>query len=94
MNIIKSLIERVEEYRAINKQPCKNYATEEAADKAAAAEAANLGKRLDRDGKPARYVVFLVPAWGRWTAGIDMTEVMYRPTSIGGYIGTNGFFSY
>ena len=43
MNIIQSLTERIEEYRATNKQPCKNYATKEAAEKATAAASAKAG---------------------------------------------------
>ena len=50
-NIIAELTARIEEYRATNKNPCKNYATEAAAEKAirdkklAEIEAANKAAR-------------------------------------------------
>ena len=31
MNIIESILKRVEDYRKTNKNPCKNYATKEGA---------------------------------------------------------------
>lgn len=95
MNIVNSLISRIEEYRATNKQPCKNYATEQAATKALAAAADRAGKHFDRDGRAARYVVFFVPAWNRWTGALDYSELFSRKTSVGGYIGAvPGFFTY
>jgi len=36
MNVIKTLTARIEAYRADNKSPCKNYATEAAAERATA----------------------------------------------------------
>ena len=36
MNIIQSVTSRIESYRKENKNPCKNYATEAAAEKAVA----------------------------------------------------------
>jgi hypothetical protein len=95
MNVIENLIERIEEYRATNKQPCKHYATEAAAQKATAAAAAAAGKCFDRNAQPARYVVFFNPAWGRWVGALDYTEIFRRPTSIGGYVGAiSGFYTY
>jgi hypothetical protein len=95
MNIIESLIDRIEEYRATNKQPCKNYATQEAAEKATANAAKASGLYFDQDGKPPRYVVFFVPAWGRWVGAMDYTEMFRRSTHKGGYVGViAGFFTY
>jgi hypothetical protein len=95
MNITENLISRIEEYRATNKQPCKNYATQEAAEKATAKAAEAAGKYFDRDGKAPRYVVFLVPAWGRWVGAMDYTEMFRRSTHNGGYLGAiTGFFTY
>jgi len=95
MNIIENLIERIEEYRATNKQPCKNYATEAAAEKATKAAAAAAGKCFDRNAQPARYVVFFNPAWGRWVGAMDYSELFRRPTSVGGYVGAiSGFYTY
>jgi hypothetical protein len=95
MNITENLISRIEEYRATNKQPCKNYATQEAAEKATAKAADAAGKYFDRDGKAPRYVVFLVPAWGRWVGALDYTEMFRRSTANGGYLGAiTGFYTY
>jgi hypothetical protein len=94
-SIIKSLTERIEEYRLTNKQPCKNYATEEAAEKATAKAADAAGKYFDRDGKAPRYVVFFIPAWNRWVGAMDYTEMFRRSTHNGGYIGAiTGFYTY
>ena len=98
MNIITTLTVRIEGYRADNKNPCKNYATEANAEKATLAMATEAAKYFTRSGSsvtPARYVVFYVEAWGRWVGCIDMTELLQRPTSTGGYIGfCTGFFCY
>ena len=95
MNITENLISRIEEYRATNKQPCKNYATQEAAEKATAKAADAAGKYFDRDGKAPRYVVFFVPAWGRWVGALDYTEMFRRSTANGGYLGAiTGFYTY
>ncbi len=94
MNIIADLLARIEEYRATNKQPCKNYGTEAAATKAAI-HAVTEGQKYFQTEKPARFVVFFNPAWGRWCVGIDMGEYMKRKDFGGGYIGFfTGFFSY
>jgi hypothetical protein len=99
MNIIESLTARIEEYRATNKNPCKNYATRAAAEKATAAmaqAAANYFDVQDRnDVPPARYVVFFNEAWGRWVGAIDLTELLKRKNSTGGYLGCcTGFYTY
>lgn len=101
MNLIKDLTARIEDYRATNKNPCKNYATEEAAEKATLAMAKVCAAHFDRDQRgvdavqPAQYVVFYNEAWGRWVGCICISEVLHRPTSTGGYLGIcKGFFTY
>lgn len=101
MNLIAELTARIEEYRAENKNPCKNYATEAEAEKATLAMAKICAAHFDRDQrgvdaiKPAQYVVFFNKAWGRWVGCICITEVMHRPESTGGYLGIcKGFFTY
>jgi hypothetical protein len=95
MNIINTLTARIEEYRLTNKQPCKNYATQQAAEKATAKAATEAGKYFDRDGKAPRYVVFFIPAWNRWVGALDYSEMFSRSTANGGYIGAiTGFFTY
>jgi len=95
MNIIENLISRIEEYRATNKQPCKNYATQEAAEKATLKAAEAAGKYFDSEGRAPRYVVFYVPSWNRWVGAMDYTEMFNRSTANGGYIGAiTGFYTY
>ncbi len=95
MNVIDTLIARIEEYRSTNKQPCKNYGTQQAAEKAVAAAAQKAGQYFDRNGVPARYVVFFNQAWGRWVGAMDYTELLSRKTCQGGYIGAiTGFYTY
>jgi predicted ATPase len=100
MNIITSLTERIEDYRLTNKQPCKNYSTQEAAEKATARMANDVAAYFTRHTpheavKSANYVVFYVEAWGRWVGCIDMTELLGRKTSTGGYVGfCKSFFTY
>ena len=97
MNLIKDLSARIEEYRSTNKRPCANYATEASATRAAGKVAAAVGKELSRnhDGEPCRFVVFYIPAWGRWGACLDSTELLARKDSSGGYLGiAPDFFKY
>lgn len=98
MNIITNLTARIEEFRSDNKNPCKNYATEAAAEKATAKMAMDAAKYFTRGNEqavPARYVVFYNEAWGRWVGCIDMSELLGRSTSTGGYLGfCKGFFVY
>jgi len=101
MNIITSLTARIEEYRTTNKNPCKNYASEAAAEKATAKmaqDAANyFSKTPGVEARPAQYVVFYNEAWGRWVGGINMSELIQRSSSTGGYLGfcgAKGFYTY
>lgn len=101
MNVIANLTDRIEAFRATNKNPCKNYSTQDAADKAAQKMALMVAQHHSKyqniDVVPARYFVFYIEAWGRWVAAIDLTELLNRPTMTGGYIGlcgSKGFFCY
>jgi len=103
MNIIKSLTASIEDSRLENKNPCKNYATEEAAEKATAKMAQDAANYFSRhlvngeseQARSARYVVFYVESWGRWVGCIDLTELLARSTSTGGYLGfCKGFYSF
>jgi predicted ATPase len=99
MNIIQTLTARIEDYRATNKQPCKNYSTKEAAEKATAKMAQAAGKYFDaqnrEDAASARYVVFFVEPWGRWVGAIELSELLHRPNSTGGYLGfCRGFYTF
>jgi hypothetical protein len=99
MDIIADITARIEDYRTTNKNPCKNYATREAAEKASAAMAQKAATYFDREGRkdarPARFVVFHVAPWGRWVGAIDLTELLSRPNVTGGYLGVcTGFYTY
>jgi hypothetical protein len=93
MNVIKTLIARIEEVRTTNKNPCKNYSTEARAEKATAAVAELAARHFTKQGfevKPAQYVVFFVPEWNRWVGAVSLTELMGRSSSTGGYLGCCG----
>lgn len=97
MNITKSLIARIEDARTTNKNPCKNYATEAAAEKAVAAVAMMAGRYFHKhpnkdDARSARYVVIYIESWGRWVGCVDLTELLARISSTGGYLGICGDF--
>lgn len=97
MNTITNLIDRVESYRATNANPCKNYKTQAAAEKATSTVAKMAGKYFDRAGREAEYVVVFNAAWGRWIGAVNLNELVNRKTSVGGYLGVvsqAGFFSY
>jgi hypothetical protein len=96
MNIIEDLIKRIESRREYNKQPCKNYATKERADKATKEMARITGRHFD-SRTPARYIVFFNEYWGRWIGAVDMSELLSRHDSKGGYLGIcshRNFYTY
>lgn len=98
-NIINELTARIEDYRKENKNPCKNYGSEAAAEKATAkmaqAAATYFDKQGRADARSADYVVFYVEAWGRWVGCINLSELLRRDTSTGGYLGfCKGFYTY
>ena len=96
-NIIATLTARIEAARAENAKPCKSYATEARAEAAVAECAKACGHHFDSTNEEARYVVFYVASWGRWVGAVDMTEILRRPTSMGGYVGlagSMGFFCF
>lgn len=102
-DLLTTLVERIEEARLTNKNPCNSYATRENALKATAKMAQRVANHFSRDLRmnpetevvPARFIVLHIESWGRWVGFIDMTEVLMRPSSTGGYLGVaEGFFSY
>jgi len=92
MNIIENILKRVEAYRKTNQNPCKNYATKENAEKATKKMSEIMGRRFATE--PARYIIIYNEAWGRWIGAIDLSELLSRDNSQGGYCVTTGFFSY
>lgn len=96
-NIIADLTARIESRRAETQVPCKNYATEAAAEKATEAMAKMAGRWFDKNQTPARYVVFYNAAWGRWVGALDLQELLQRNSFTGGAIcaiAHKGWFTY
>lgn len=97
-NVITTLTARIEDYRTTNKNPCKNYGTQAAAEKATKAMALAAAAHFTKPGHEVReadYVVFQVEGWGRWVGCISLSELLGRSSSTGGYLGfCTGFFSY
>jgi hypothetical protein len=95
MDVIQTLIARIEERRKETKIPCKSYSTHAKATKAVSEAAARAGKYFDSRGIPARYVVFFCPGFDRWVGAMDYTELLSRKTCTGGYLGAvQGFYTY
>lgn len=102
-NLNQDLINRVTESYRTNKRPCKMYATQAAAEKATAIAAQNVanhfyGARHSNPGvnaRPANWIVVFVPAAQKWVGGIQLSEVLYRSDSTGGYLGVEmGFYKF
>tara|TARA_R110000851_G_scaffold96792_2_gene209918 strand:+ start:7640 stop:7948 length:309 start_codon:yes stop_codon:yes gene_type:complete len=100
-NIITTLTARIEDYRKENKKPCKNYATETAAERAtlevATIAAQHFAINPSGDTRDADYVVFYIEAWGRWVGAINLTGLLARSDMTGGYLGIcsrHGFYSF
>lgn len=97
-NIIATITGRIENRLKETKEPCKNYATKKAAEIATAKKAQEAANHFAKspDGQhSARYVVFYVESWKRWVGAIDLTELLNRKTSTGGYLGfCIGFYTY
>jgi hypothetical protein len=95
MNIIKSLVARIEKYRTENKSPCKNYATEARAEKVAEEVSKKLAQYFDANTtKTVDYVVFYVPSWGRWTVAFNLQPWLNKHGGYVGVAGEMGFYSF
>lgn len=97
MNIIKNLQARIAERLKETKNPCKTYKTEDGAEKAAERMSVDVAMYFRKDLnetpstiRPAHYVVVYIEEMDRWTYCIDMTELINRASSTGGYLGYCG----
>jgi hypothetical protein len=94
MNITANLIARIEDRYTETKTPCKSYKTEASAIKVAEKIAQEVANYFQADrsntARPMRYVVVMVPAMNRYCIGFDMTELINRSSSTGGYLGVCG----
>lgn len=99
MNINTFIANRAAEILAANKTGIKSYGSEAAAEKATAVAAQAVAvyfSPLDvTRPRSAMYVVVFVPSMGRWVGGINLTEVLARQRSTGGYLGVQpGFIKF
>jgi hypothetical protein len=99
MNVIDSLIARIENRLTETANPCKAYKTKETAEKAVSkiAQVAADHFAIDyRKGQhSARYVVFYVEKMQKWVGAVDLSELLSRQTSTGGHLGVcKGFYTY
>lgn len=83
MNIIDNLVTRIENRRKETKNPCKSYASYQAADKAAQVMAEKAKQHFGVD--EVRYIVFYNPSWGRYHVAFGLNELLAK--GVGGYIG-------
>lgn len=94
-NVIQSIIDRIENYRATNKSPCKSYATQRAAELAADKYAAKIGAYFsDNEKERPDYLVFFNPAWGRYCVAFNITPLLNKYGGYGGIASYYGFFNY
>lgn len=94
MNLITKLITRVEEYYETNKKPCKTYATEERAEAAAVSAEAKIAAYYDDSPENIEYVVFYVPAMGRWTVAFNVRNLLNTNGGYAGFTSDLGYFTY
>lgn len=97
MNIIESLVKRIESRLLETKNACKTYATEDKAVKVADEFSKKLGSYFDSTGRASRYVIVFIPSLNRYTPAFDYSELFSRNTSKGGYVGVAsdaGFYSF
>ena len=98
-NLTADLIARIESRRAETKNPCKSYATEARANAVAEKYAQEFADyfALSETQRPCGYIVAFDDAWQRWVIGFDLSGLLSRTTSTGGYVGCvahAGFYSY
>jgi len=87
MNTIENIISNIEDARKTNKNPCKNYASKEGAEKATKKIARKAGMYFDTTKQEAHYVVMENKAWGRWVGAVCLSQLQHRKSYIGGYVG-------
>lgn len=95
MNIVESVVARIEDRLLETKNPCKLYKTKDRAEA--------MGKKLSEEmGRyfgthPAQYIVVYVPSVDRYTPAFNINEIVSRPDALGGYVGAiadKGFFQF
>jgi hypothetical protein len=96
MNVIKDLQARIARRLTETKNPCKTYATEAGAEKAAEKMAARGAEHFGAN-RPANFIIVYVPELGRYTPAFAINELLARPETTGGYVGifgAAGFYTY
>ena len=96
MNITKNLQDRIENRLTETKTPCKLYASEatatKAADKLAKSSAEYFGA-----SRPTNYIIVKIESVNKFAIGFDINGLLARPETHGGYVGifgANGHYSY
>tara|TARA_R110000787_G_scaffold12623_1_gene40593 strand:- start:936 stop:1232 length:297 start_codon:yes stop_codon:yes gene_type:complete len=94
-NIAELLIERVENRRCETKNPCKNYSSYSAANKAGLKFSTDFAEL--NGYSPIHYVVVFDEVWGRWFVALNINEFTQRPEWRGGFVGIGcdeGFYQF
>lgn len=86
MNIVQKLTGRILNRLEETKTPCKNYATEKAADLEGQRVAKIAAEHLEVSD--VDYIVFYVEFWGRWCVAFNLQKAFQQGK--GGYIGICG----
>jgi hypothetical protein len=97
MNIITSLQSRISRRLTETKSPCKMYKTIAAAEKVAEKVALDGAAYFDgkfqykekalEDVQPMQYVIFYIEETEKYGIGFNMTELLTRKDTMGGYLG-------
>ncbi len=86
MNIIKDLVSRIEERLTETKSPCKLYATEASAEKAAEQWVLKGAEYFGITPNNVRYVIVFVPSIQKYTVCFDTSHI-FGTKGCGGYVG-------
>jgi len=102
MNITSKLLQRINDRLTETKTPCKLYKSYENADKAGKKVAARsalhftpCSAEVVANVEATHYLVVFIPSIRKYTVCFDLTELVSRRTTSGGYLGICGdFYTY
>ena len=95
MNIVESVVNRIEDRLLETSNPCKLYKTSDNAENAAKKISEGMG--LHFGTHPAQYIIVYIPSVDRFTPAFNINEITTRPDCLGGYVGyasDKGFFQF
>jgi hypothetical protein len=94
MNLIKTMVARIEERLLETKDPCKLYKSEVTAETMAEAWVVKGAEYFGVDARDVRYVIVYVPSVGKYAICFD-TSYIFGAKKAGGYVGFfEGYFCY